>query len=180
MLAAQIKQIFEQTAGVVDTDWYVEDPQTKLSLVVDEQKAAAAGIAPATVAGLVRMAGSGESAGLLHDATSREDVPILIRLPRDQRHQLSAFQAMRLASPRAVSIGELTRLETRTEDVSLYHKNLLPVTYVTGDLAGEDESPVYAIFRMNEAIERLRLPEGQGVAIYNAVQPEQTTLPSMK
>jgi multidrug efflux pump subunit AcrB len=179
-LAAQIKQIFEQTAGVVDTDWYVEDPQTKLSLVVDEQKAAAAGIAPATVAGLVRMAGSGESAGLLHDATSREDVPILIRLPRDQRHQLSAFQAMRLASPRAVSIGELTRLETRTEDVSLYHKNLLPVTYVTGDLAGEDESPVYAIFRMNEAIERLRLPEGQGVAIYNAVQPEQTTLPSMK
>jgi multidrug efflux pump subunit AcrB len=179
-LATQIKRIFEQTPGVVDTDWYVEDPQPRLSLVVDEDKAAAAGISPATVAGLVRMAGTGESAGLLHDDASREDVPILIRLPREQRHQLAAFQAMRLAGAHPVSIGELTRLESRVEDVSLYHKNLLPVTYVTGDLAGQDESPVYAIFRMNEAIRALTLPEGHGVDICNAVQPEQTAVPSMK
>ena len=179
-LATQVRRIFERTPGVVDTDWYVEDPQTKLTLVVDEEKAAAAGIAPATVAGLVRMAGTGESAGLLHDDASREDVPILIRLPREARQDLSTFQSLRLGGPRAVSIGELTRLETRTEDVSLYHKNLLPVTYVTGDLAGQDESPVYAIFRMNEEIRKLTLPEGHGVEILNAVQPEQTAVPSMK
>ena len=179
-LATQVKAIFARTPGVVDDDWYVEAPQPKLSLVVDEAKAAAAGVAPATVAQLVRMAGSGESVALLHDATAREDVPIVIRLPRDQRHELASFQAMRLASPHAVSVGELTRVETRTEDVSLYHKNLLPVIYVTGDLAGEDESPVYAIFRMNEAIAQLRLPGGHGVEILNAVQPEQTAVPSMK
>ncbi len=101
-VATQVRRIFERTPGVVDTDWYVEDPQPKLSLVVDEEKAAAAGVAPATVASLVRMAGSGESAGLLHDDASREDVPILIRLPRDQRHRLESFQAMRLAGPRPV------------------------------------------------------------------------------
>jgi multidrug efflux pump subunit AcrB len=179
-VAAQVRAIFERTSGVVDTDWYVEDPQPKLSLVVDEEKAAAAGIAPATVAGLVHMAGGGESAGLLHDDASREDVPVLLRLPREQRHDLAAFRALRLAGPSPVSIGELTRLETRTEDVSLYHKNLLPVTYVTGDLAGEDESPVYAIMRMNEEIRKIRLPEGHGVEIFNAVQPEQTSVPSMK
>ncbi len=179
-LAAEVKRIFEQTPGVVDTDWYVEDPQPKLSLVVDEEKAAAAGIAPATVASLVRMAGSGESAGLLHDDASREDVPIVIRLPREARQELGAFQALRLSSPHAVSIGELTRLERRTEDVSLYHKNLLPVTYVTGDMAGQDESPVYAILRMNEAIAQIRLPEGHGIEVFNAVQPEQTAVPSMK
>ena len=179
-IATDVKRIFERTPGVVDTDWYVEDPQPKLSLVVDEQKAASVGIAPATVASLVRMAGSGESAGLLHDDASREDVPIVIRLPREARQQLGAFQALRLSSPTPVSIGELTRLETRQEDVSVYHKNLLPVTYVTGDMAGEDESPVYAILRMNEEIARLRLPDGHGVEVFNAVQPESTAVPSMK
>ena len=126
------------------------------------------------------MAGNGEAAGLLHDPHAREDIPILMRLPRDARHDLAAFQALRLAPPHAVSIGEVTRLEARHEDVSLYHKNLLPVTYVTGDLAGEDESPVYAIMRMNEAIAGLKTPAGHGVQVYNAVQPEQTTRPSIK
>ena len=50
--------------------------------------------------------------------------------------------------------------DLRTEDPSLYHKNLRPVTYVTGDLAGAAESPVDAILRMNEAISRVVLPEG--------------------
>ncbi len=179
-LATDVRRIFEATAGVVDTDWYVEDAHPRLSLIVDPEKAAAAGVAPATVAGLVRMAAGGEAAGVLHDEASREDVPILLRLPREARDDLASFQALRLAGPRPVSIGELTRLERRVEDGSIYHKNLLPVTYVTADLAGEDESPVYAILRMNEAIAGLRLPDGHGVAVYNATQPEQTSRPSMK
>ncbi len=179
-LATEVRRIFERTPGVVDTDWYVEDPQPKLSLIVDEHKAAAAGVAPAAVASLVRMAGSGESVGILHDATSREDVPIVIRLPRASRQDLGAFQALRLSAPNAVSIGELTRLETRHEDVSIYHKNLLPVTYVTGDMAGEDESPVYAILQMNDEIARLRTPDGHGVEVFNAVQPESTATPAIK
>ena len=61
-VAAQIKSIFEQTPGVVDTDWYVEEPHAKITLDVDGEKAAAAGLSPAAVAAVVRMAGSGESA----------------------------------------------------------------------------------------------------------------------
>ncbi len=179
-VAADVRHIFERTTGVVDTDWYVEEPQPRLSLVVDEEKAAAAGVAPADVASLVRMAGHGEAVGLLHDETAREDVPIVVGLPRDVRHDLAAFQSVRLAGAAAVSIGELTRVETRREDSSIYHKNLLPVTYVTGDMAGGDESPVYAILRMNEEVARLRTPDGHGVAIYNAVQPESTATPSLK
>src|SRR4030095_10060453 len=34
-VAAQIKSIFEQTPGVVDTDWYVEAPHAKITLAVD-------------------------------------------------------------------------------------------------------------------------------------------------
>jgi multidrug efflux pump subunit AcrB len=79
-----------------------------------------------------------------------------------------------------VAVGELTREETRTEADSLYHKNLLPVTYVTGDLAGAAESPVYAILRMNEAISKMTLPEGYAFDVYNTRQPFDTTKYAMK
>jgi multidrug efflux pump subunit AcrB len=178
-VAGQIKAIFEATPGVVDTDWYVEASHPKVTLAVDGEKAAAAGLSPAAVAAVVGMAGSGESAGLLHDDGAREDVPIVIRLPRAER-SLEAVQSIRLIGTHPVAVGELTRAVTAQEDASLYHKNLQGVTYVTGDLAGQNESPVYAILQMNEAIARLSLPEGYGLDVFNATPPFDTSRYAMK
>ena len=154
-------------------------PSAKVTLVVDGEKAAAAGVSAAAVAAVVRMAGSGEVAGLVHDARAREDVPIVIRLPRPDR-RLDAIQSLRLTGTRSVAIGELTRAASAQEEPSLYHKNLQAVTYVTGDLAGENESPVYAIARMNEAIARMTLPEGYALEVFNAAQPFDTSKYAMK
>jgi multidrug efflux pump subunit AcrB len=179
-LARQVRDVFEKTPGVVDTDWYVETPQPKLQLVVDQEKAASAGIPAASVAAAVRMAQSGEAAGLLHDDRAREDVPIVLRLPRQSRGSLDAVRSLRLNGARTVSVGELTREVEATEDRSIYHKNLQPVTYVTGDMAGGAESPVYGILQMNEALEQVRLPEGYGLEIFNAQQPFDTSKYAMK
>ena len=178
-VAAQVKAIFERTAGVVDTDWYVEAPQPKVTLVVDGEKAGAAGLSSADVASVVQMAGSGEVVGLLHDARAREDVPIVLRLPRADR-SLEAIQSLRLSGIRPVAVGELTRAVRTQEEPSLYHKNLQAVTYVTGDLAGQNESPVYAILEMNTAIAALTLPEGYGLEVFNATQPFDTSRYAMK
>jgi multidrug efflux pump subunit AcrB len=89
-------------------------------------------------------------------------------------------RAIRLGRDPAVAIGEVTRTVDSLEPTSIYHKNLQPVTYVTGDLAGRNESPVYAILRMNEAIARLKLPEGYGLEIFNATQPFDTSKYAMK
>jgi multidrug efflux pump subunit AcrB len=178
-IAAHIKSIFERTPGVVDADWYVEAPHAKTTLAVDGEKAAAAGLSPAAVASVVRMAGSGESAGLLHDERAREDVPIVIRLPRNDR-RLDAVQSIRLRGTRLVAVGELTSAVTTQEETSLYHKNLQAVTYVTGDVAGKNGSPVYAILQMNQSIKRLSLPEGYDLDVFNAVQPFDTSRYAMK
>jgi multidrug efflux pump subunit AcrB len=179
-VAAQIKSIFEQTPDVVDADWYVEDPQPKDTLVVDGEKAAAAGLSSAAVASLVRMAGSGELVGLLHDSQAREDVPIVMRLPRADR-SLESVEALRLnGSGLPVAVGELTQRVRSQAEPSLYHKNLQAVTYVTGDLAGRNESPVYAILAMNRAIARLTLPEGYALEIFNATQPFDTSKYAIK
>jgi multidrug efflux pump subunit AcrB len=178
-LAGQVKSVLERTPGVVDVDWYVAAPQPKTSLVVDEARASAAGVPAAQVSAAVQMATEGRTAGLLHDPRAREDLPIVLRLPRSTQGSLTAVRELRLG-PNLVAVGELTREETQTEADNLYHKNLLPVTYVTGDLAGAAESPVYAILRMNEAVSQLALPEGYAFEIYNTRQPFDTTKYAMK
>ena len=179
-LAKQVRGIFEQTPGVVDVDWYVEEPQPKWRLEVDGEKSAAAGLNAAAVAAVVRMSGSGESAGLLHDEQAREDVPIVLRLPRALRGTLDALQAVRLVGTTPIAVGELTRAVRLVEAQSIYHKNLLPVTYVTGDVAGVVESPVYAILQMNKALERVTLPEGYLFDVFTATPPTDSSKYAMK
>jgi multidrug efflux pump subunit AcrB len=103
----------------------------------------------------------------------------VIRLPRGDR-SLEAVQSIRLRGTRPVAVGELTSAVTAPEPISLYHKNLQPVTYVTADVAGANGSPVYAIGRMNDAIGRVAVPDGHGLEIFNAVQPFDTSRYAMK
>jgi multidrug efflux pump subunit AcrB len=178
-LAGQVKSVFDRTPGVVDVDWYVASPQPKTSLVVDEWRTSQAGVSAAHVSAAVQMAAEGRTVGLLHDPHAREDVPVIVRLPRTAQGSLAAVRELRLG-PNRVAMGELTREETHTEADSLYHKNLLPVTYVTGDLAGAAESPVYAILQMNDALSTVKLPEGYSFEIYNTRQPFDSTRYAMK
>jgi multidrug efflux pump subunit AcrB len=180
-LARRVRTVMEQTPGVVDVDWYLEDPQPRIDLEVDAEKAAAAGVPTAAVASVVRMAAQGEPAGLLHDERAAEDVPIVLALPRAALGGLTALTDIHLAgSSKPVAIRELTRESRSTVDSSIYHKNLQPVTYITGDVAGEAESPVYAILAMNRQLAGVTFPEGYGLEIFNARQPFDTTRYAMK
>jgi multidrug efflux pump subunit AcrB len=179
-LAKQVRDVFAGTTGVVDVDWYVESPRAKTRLAVDSDKASAAGVSAAEVMAVARMAGAGSPAGLLHDPASREPVPVIMRLPRSSRGSTAALSALRLGGGGGVSVGELVEASAGIEDVSIYHKNLLPVTYVTGDVAGAVESPVYAILDMNRAIEALSLPAGYGFEVFNTRQPSDSSKYAMK
>ena len=181
-VAGRIKQIFRRTPGVVDVDWYVEDPQVKYDLVVDLDKAALHGISAADVTRTLQIALHGADAGLLHSTEDREGVPINVRLSRADRSSIEQLQAIKLptASGSQVSLGEVTTLKQTTIDKSIYRKNMERVVYVSGDVAGGEESPVYAILRMNKELDKLTLPAGYTLQRYNAVQPESTDRYSMK
>ena len=109
-LAAKIKKIFQETPGVVDVDWYVEDPQTKYDLKVDLDKAALQGVSAAEVSRTVQIGLNGASAGLLHDPSSREDVPIEVRLSRPDRSGIEQLRNLKLPGPTGaqVSLREIT------------------------------------------------------------------------
>jgi multidrug efflux pump subunit AcrB len=181
-VAQQIKSIFQSTPGVVDTDWYVEDPQPRLAIHVDEVKAAQHGIAVSDVAHAVAFATSGVETGLVHDQAAREPVPAMVELARPDRSSEQALENIHLpgADGTMVSLRELVTVDHETIQRSIYHKNLRRVVYVTGDVAGAEESPVYAILKMNKALDHLTLPAGYTLTRYNAVLPESTDHYSMK
>jgi len=182
-LAAQIKKIFQQTSGVVDVDWYVEDPQTKYDMKVDLDKAALHGISPVDVTRTLQIGLGGANAGLLHDSHSREDIPIEVRLARPDRSGIEHLGNLKLPTPSGgqIALQEVTTLHRTTIDTSVYRKNLQAVVYVTGDVAGGEESPVYAIMKMSDAIDKLTLPDGYTVKQYKGTtMPERTDRFSMK
>ncbi|HKP63692.1 MAG TPA: efflux RND transporter permease subunit [Polyangiales bacterium] len=178
-LAEAVRGIFSSTPGVVDVDWYVESPHPKELLLVDKEKAALHGITADAVARSLRVAVGGESVGRLHVPREQEDVDIVLDVPRPQRSNLADLLALRLPDGRGqatVPLSELVRVVSTVEDRSIHHKNLLPVVYVTGDVAAGAESPAYAILAMNEAIAAL----GEPIAIYNSTQPPDDARPAIK
>ena len=172
-VAKQIREKMENMPGVVDVDWYVEDDQPKYRFVVDKEKAALSGVSEAEIVRALRMTAGGESEGLVHDEREKEDVPIVLRFDRATRSDLERLQAVRLTGQGGalVSIGELVHPVLVTEDKSIFHKNLMPVVYVTADVAGQIESPVYAILALGKQIDEMPLPEGYRLQQFTATQP---------
>jgi multidrug efflux pump subunit AcrB len=197
-LATKVRDIFKQTPGVVDVDWYVEADQPKALFVIDKEKAALHGISAETISQTLRIAVGGESIDLLHQPREKEDVNIMLELPRSSRTTPAELLALRVRSGDAnalpepgaagpaplVPMGELVKVQRTITEKSIYHKNLVPVTYVIGDVAGIVESPVYAILKMNKALGALDTREfgGTGVPleIYNAHLPFSDARPSLK
>ncbi len=188
-LAQKVIDVFHHTEGVVDTDWYIEADQPKARFVVDKEKAALHGISAETIAQTLRLAVEGRQVDILHAPREKEDVEIVLQVPRAHRATPEDLLALRVrptanSSAPLVPLRELVRVEQTIVDKSIYHKNLMPVTYVIGDVAGAVESPVYAILRMNQALKALDTREfggsGAELRIHNATQPFTDQQPSMK
>ena len=199
-LADKVREIFRSTDGVVDVDWYVEDQQPKTILRVDRAKAALHGITEAAITRTVQMAAQGFPVTLLHSPNDREDVNVVLELPRAFRARPEDLLALPIRSemnPSAplVPLRELVTFEQTLSERNIYHKNLQNVTYVTADVAGTIESPVYAIFQMNRALAQLDARDFGGstvgadttgasasrpVKIYNATMPLDDREPSIK
>jgi len=172
-IAREIRNIFERTPGVVDLDWFVEDDQKKLIFEADSTKAAENGVSSENLAQSMQIALSGTVAGLVHLEKEKEPVEIFLRMPMEERANPSTLRSLNVPSQGGgqVPLAELVNVRESVGEKTIYHKNLKNVTYVVGDVAGTEESPVYAILKMKEAIKNLKLPEGYELRQYDAVQP---------
>ncbi|HVT11480.1 MAG TPA: efflux RND transporter permease subunit [Fimbriimonadaceae bacterium] len=181
-VARKVKNIFQTTEGVADIDWYVDDDQATYRFDVDTTKAALAGVDVASINRTLTTSLSGAKVGLLHDEGAREDIPVTVRLPRSERSGLEQLEGLSVQSTNGslVPLTELVKPVEIPTDKSIYHKNLLPVVYITGDVVGRQESPVYAILQMNHALDQLKLPGDTKLNVLSTHLPDNTNAPAMK
>ncbi len=180
-VARRIKEVFAKTDGVVDVDWYQEDDQARYGFAVDREKAALSGVSTEDVAATLRAALAGMDAGLLHLPREKEPVLLNVRLPVTQRSSIDSLSSIYVPSPQGgIPLSQLVRVDQGIENKSIYRKNLKNVIYVTGDVAGKIESPVYAILQMEKEIDNIALPGGGRIGQTFTRQPWSEDKPAIK
>jgi multidrug efflux pump subunit AcrB len=188
-LAIEVKEIITSATGVVDVDWFRETDRTRKVFTVDKEKAALNGISEKQITRAIEIAVQGYSFDLFHQATDKEAINMVLELPPEYRARVESILNISLRSetnPAAplVPMSELVVVSEQKVEQPIYRKNLKPVIYVTGDVAGVVESPVYAIFEMNKKLAELDAKDYGGrqdrVQIYNLNQPFSESEPAMK
>lgn len=173
-VAHQVKTILENTTDIVDIDWMVEDNQTEYKLEVDKEKAMLNGIAPQQIVGNLTYLLKEYPVSNLYDENSNDNVGIVLSLDDKDKTSLQDIQNLKIKGSQGnmIPVSDLVKVKQDTVQKSIYRKDQKRVVYVTADMAGALESPVYAILGMNEKLAKMKLPKGYKI---NELYMEQPT-----
>lgn len=159
-LAQKIEELLSKSKGVTDISTYVGAEEKLERLKINNQKASLNGISVQAITETIQTALEGQIVDLAHLSEEDEPVEIVLRLPKTKRGSLNAVLDTTLLSRfgNAIPLRELVDVELTVKDRPIYHKNLMRVSYVIVDVAGNLESPVYALLSLNKQIAKLALP----------------------
>ncbi|NOY67365.1 MAG: efflux RND transporter permease subunit [Gammaproteobacteria bacterium] len=162
-IAKKVRVVFEKTPDIVSIDDSVEANANKLIVSVDRQKAALLGVSQANVAELLYTALQGEDVTYLHGRNVKYPLPVRLELPVSSK--VSADNILDLmvrnSSGNMIPLAEIVHIEKTTRDTSIYHKDLMPVVFVTADMAGELDSPLYGMFDIYAQLQEEKIIQGK-------------------
>ncbi|MEW8286767.1 MAG: efflux RND transporter permease subunit [Candidatus Thiodiazotropha endolucinida] len=175
--AWEVRKVFENTPDIIDVDDSVEYPSAKFVVQVDRAKASRLGVPQSAVAEALSTVLAGEDASYLHGENLKYAVPIRIEYAEEDKADLDQVLALRVRaqSGKLVPLSEIVQVIPRVREYSIHHKDLLPVVYVTGDMAGETDSPLYGLFEISDQLQG----EG-GIEQWFLQQPENPYAYSLK
>lgn len=181
-VAGKVTEVFVATDDVIDVDNTIETPQPKTIIAVDRSRAARLGISQQTVASAIVAALAGEDVSYLHDENAKVEVPIRMELAAEQKDNLSSVLALRVRArdENLVALSEVTQVLQTRRHQTIQHKDLLPVVYVTGDVGGRTDSPLYGLAAISSQLKNTEVEEGAILEQYFIRQPENPYAWSMK
>jgi multidrug efflux pump subunit AcrB len=180
-LGRQLEQVFRDTPDITDIDSSVEADARRYVIEVDRQRAALLGVSQSQVSSAVAMALGGEDVTYIHQGREKEPIPVRIEAPVSEKADLSSLLALKVRSREGipVTISQFASVVERPWDDAIIHKDLLPVVFVTGDMAGDLDSPLYGMFELGSAIDEVEYA-GQGIEQRYVSQPDNPYYFSMK
>ena len=146
--AKQIRQVFENTTDIIDIDDSIEYPSTKFTIIIDRQKASLLGVNQATIVEALETVLNGADVTFLHDKHLKYPSPVRLEYSEADKADLEQVLALRVRSNsgKLIPLLEIIQLQQGTREHNIYHKDLLPVVFVTADMGGELDSPLYGLF----------------------------------
>jgi multidrug efflux pump subunit AcrB len=176
-VAQQVRAAFEGTADILGVDDSIDEDAGKVVLRVNQAKAALLGVAQKDIVETVRMGLAGEDVTPLHDGEAKYEIPVRITLPAERQDSLDSLLKLKVRALPAyggqlVPISELVEARPAPREKVVYHKNLLPVVYVTGDMGGKLDSPLYGMFDIRAKLKDLQLEQGGRLSEYFIKQPQ--------
>ena len=153
-LGTRLGEIFRETKDIVDIDSSVESDAMRYVITIDRQKAALLGVSQAQVSTALALALGGEDVTFIHQAHEKEPIPVRMEIPVASKTDIESLMALEVRSREGipVPISEFAHAELRPWDGAIIHKDLLPVVFVTADMSGELDSPLYGMFELSERI----------------------------
>ncbi len=185
-VAKAVRAAFEATPDVVDVDDTIEAPQTRWLIAVDRARAARLGVDQTTIANAIRTALAGEDAAYLHSANAKVALPLRLELPAGEKDSLERVLAIKVRAQngKLIALAELTQVIESQRQQTIHHKDLLPVVYVLGDVAGETDSPLYGLAAIYQRIAATPIDDqtnnGQFIDQFLNSQPENPVNWSLK
>ena len=172
-IARQIEEILHQTDDVVDIDTRIEDPQVEYRIDLDREKAMIHGVAPQQVVGNLTYIIGEHSIGNLYDESSTNPVDIVLKLNEADKSSIDAITDLKIKGERGmVPVSDIVNVRKEELQKTIYRKDQQQVVYVMADMAGELESPAYAILGIDEKLKDLNIPAGYKVEELYMGQPQ--------
>ena len=149
-IARELRAVFEATDDIVDIDDSVEAAAPRKVVSVDRNRAALLGVSQASVAQALQTALSGEDVAYVRNGYQKYPLPVRLEIPVADKSELDSLLMLRVAGhgDSLVPLAEIVTVQDADWEQTIYHKDLLPVVFVTGDMAGRFDSPLYGMFDM--------------------------------
>jgi multidrug efflux pump subunit AcrB len=172
-VAKRVRAAFSARTEIVGVDDSIDDPAPKLAVRIDQARAASLGVASSDIVATMRVALDGDDATMLRDGQAKYGAPIRLTLPAERQARLDELLGMkvRTGDGALVPLSEVVRTQSVERDRTIYRKDLLPVVYVIGDVAGKVDSPLYGMFGVRGTLAGMQLPQGGRLGEYFVRQP---------
>ena len=181
-VAGKVRAVFDATPDVVDIDDSVETQAPRLLVKLDRTKAALLGVSQQNIVEAIGMSLGGEDVSYLHGAQVKYPVPIRIGMNVADKSAVSSLMSLKIRAQNGtlISMSDVVTVQESQRDQAIYHKDMLPVVFVTGDLAGEMDSPLYGMFELSSQLKEQGKTDTGPLDQYFFGQPENPYQYSLK
>jgi len=147
-IAKELHAVFNNTQDITDVDDSVESYADKMIINIDTNKAALRGVSRNVIVDALSTALSGNDISYLHGDTVKYPTPIRVEASNADKADIEHLLTLNVRNKHGhlVPLADVTNVTFSEREYAIYHKDLLPLTYVTGDLAGNLDSPLYGMF----------------------------------